>query len=72
MSCLSSQGVGAAPCANAPVEKPARMATVKTVFVEMHVIIHPPREPSASVPRFEQITNGIAPSIATFDASHGP
>ena len=43
---------GAAPCANAHVENPARTATVKTVFVEMLVIIHPPRGHSASCPTF--------------------
>jgi hypothetical protein len=52
MSGFSSQGVGAAPCANAHVENPARTATVKIAFVEMLVIIHPPHGHSASCPTF--------------------
>jgi hypothetical protein len=48
------------------------MATVKTVFVEMLVIIHLPTAIRPLAPRFEQITNGIVPSIGTFDASRSP
>src|SRR5438105_15574764 len=39
MSGFSSQGVGAAPCANAQLENPVRTAAVKTDFVETLVIV---------------------------------
>src|SRR5690349_24353176 len=50
MSDFSSQGVGAAPCANAHVENPVRTAAAKAVFAKMLVIFHPPHGHSASLP----------------------
>src|SRR5258708_5620665 len=76
MSAFSSQGVGAAACANTEVESPASAATTKTVFVKTLVIIILPAAmrllSQVFVPSLEQITNGIIPSIATFDASLCP
>jgi hypothetical protein len=72
MSGVSTQGVGAAVCANADVVSAVsaaaikKAATIKKVLVENLVIMCPPGNRSSKLvglPILEQTTNAIRPSI---------